>query len=209
MVTGGIVDRRLRGEIHTDSPGGVGRRQCIGGQNASQSSRCGNGLLARRRNFARAEERIKKILQGATPAQDAGLDGADAALENLGDFFVAEAFKVAQNHGAAERMRDLLQSLVHNGLKFLRSEKVEGRGAGVFDFESGVPLVGSRIDGNVFLEMALEPAAVIERFADSDAVEPGLERAAAMEAANSLEGFQKNFLSSVGGIGSITEHADD
>ena len=57
--------------------------------------------------------------------------------------------------------------------------------------------------------MALEPAAVIQRFANGDAVQPGLQGAALTEMANALECFQENFLGGIGGIGSVAEHAEN
>src|SRR5205807_6287048 len=55
----------------------------------------------------------------------------------------------------------------------------------------------------------LEPALVVQRFANRDAVEPRLQRTALAEIANSAESFQENFLGAVGGIGSIAEHAEN
>jgi len=54
--------------------------------------------------------------------------------------------------------------------------------------------------------MALEPAPMIQGFANGDAIEPGLQRTALAKAVNSLEGFQENFLSGVGGVGGVSEH---
>ena len=57
--------------------------------------------------------------------------------------------------------------------------------------------------------MALEPAAMIQGLADGDAVEPGLQRTALAETANSFEGFQENFLRGVGGIRGVSQHAEN
>src|SRR6202158_474785 len=57
--------------------------------------------------------------------------------------------------------------------------------------------------------MTLEPALMIQRFADGDAVEPGFQRAALAEVANAAEGLQENFLGAVGGIGSVAKHGED
>src|SRR5260370_24889889 len=57
--------------------------------------------------------------------------------------------------------------------------------------------------------MTLEPALVIQRFADGDAVKPSFQRAALAEIANAAKGFQKDFLGAVGGIGSVAKHAED
>src|SRR5229473_2455176 len=65
----------------------------------------------------------------AAPAKDAGLHGADAAFENFGDFFVTQAFEVAQNHGATKNAGNLLQSAVDGRLNFQRGQLLERRGA--------------------------------------------------------------------------------
>src|SRR5439155_18914607 len=70
-------------------------------------------------------------------------------------------------------------------------------------------LFGFGVNRNVFLQVALEPALVIQRFANRDAVKPRFQRAALAEIANAAEGFQKNFLGAIGGIGSIAKHAED
>src|SRR5258705_5065783 len=57
--------------------------------------------------------------------------------------------------------------------------------------------------------MALEPALMIQRFADGDAVEPRFQRAALAEVANAPKGLQENFLGAIGGIGSVAKHAED
>src|SRR3981189_3307706 len=57
--------------------------------------------------------------------------------------------------------------------------------------------------------MALEPAAVIQGFANGDAIEPGLQRTSLAKTANSLEGFQENFLRRVGGVRRISQHPED
>jgi len=57
--------------------------------------------------------------------------------------------------------------------------------------------------------MTLEPALMIQRFANGDAVEPRFQRAALAEIANAAKGFQENFLGAVGGIGTVAKHAED
>jgi len=57
--------------------------------------------------------------------------------------------------------------------------------------------------------VAFEPALVIQRFADGDAVEPRFQRAALAEIADAAEGLQENFLGAVGGVRSVAEHAED
>src|SRR5713226_8454404 len=57
--------------------------------------------------------------------------------------------------------------------------------------------------------MTLEPALVIQRFANGDAIEPSFQRAALAKIANAAEGLQENFLGAVGGIGSVAKHAED
>ena len=57
--------------------------------------------------------------------------------------------------------------------------------------------------------MTVEPALLIERFANGDPVEPRLQRAAPAESANSAKGFQKNFLRGVGGVRHIAQHPEN
>ena len=58
-------------------------------------------LRAIRVGLVRAQKRLENFLQRAAPAKDAGLHRADAAFQDFGDFFVTQAFEIAQNHGAA------------------------------------------------------------------------------------------------------------
>src|ERR1700690_2608144 len=52
--------------------------------------------------FAFTEERLENLTQSAAAAEDAGFYRADVALEHFGYFFIAQAFKVAQDYRAAE-----------------------------------------------------------------------------------------------------------
>src|ERR1700688_4733549 len=70
-------------------------------------------------------------------------------------------------------------------------------------------LFGLGINGNIFLQMAFEPAAVVEGFANGDTIEPSLQRTTLPKPANAAEGFQEDFLGSVGGVGNISEHAEN
>jgi len=160
-------------------------------------------------NQACPQKRLKKFFQRAAPAKDAGLHRADAAFQNFRDFLVTQAFEIAQNHRAAKDIGNPLQSAVDGQLNFQSGELLEGRGAKISDFDAGLPFFRYGVDGNIFLHMTLEPALVVQRFADGDAVEPRFQRAAAAEIANAAEGFQENFLGTVGGIGSVAKHAED
>ena len=155
------------------------------------------------------QQRLENFLQRAAPAQYAGFYGADAALQNFGDFLVAEAFQIAKNYGHAENVRHALQRRLHGVLHFLRGKLFERRGAQIFDINVGVTFFGFRINGNIFLQVAFEPALVIQRFPDGDAIKPGFEGTAVTEAANSAESFEKNFLSAIGGIAGISQDSED
>src|SRR5579859_6921057 len=126
-----------------------------------------------------AQERLQQILQRAASTQDAGLNGADAAFQNFGDFFVAQAFEVAQNHRAAKNFGHLRKGGLHGTLNFARSKLIEGSRASVFDFERRMTVFRFGVNRDVLLQVTLEPAEIVERFANRDAIEPGLERAAA------------------------------
>src|ERR1700730_3370820 len=57
--------------------------------------------------------------------------------------------------------------------------------------------------------MALEPALVIERLTNGNAIEPGLQGTALPKTANTAKRFQENFLGAVCGVGHIPEHAQN
>lgn len=169
--------------------------------------RLGENRLRAAMRFTIAEQRLKNFTQRAPTAQDTGFHRAHAALENFSDFFIAEAFEVAQNYRAAKYVRYLLQSVLHGVLNLSRGELLEGRSAKVFDINVRMAFFRFGIDGDVFLQMALEPAAMIERFAYGDAIQPGFQGAAAAKSVNAAKGLKKDFLRAVRGIGHIAEHA--
>ncbi len=156
-----------------------------------------------------AQKRLKNFFQRAAPAKDAGLHRADAAFQNFRNFLIAQAFEVAQNHCAAKNIGNLLQGAMDGHLNFQRRELLEGRGAEILDFDAGLPFFRLGVDGNVFLQMALEPALVIQRFANGDAVKPCFQRAALTKITDAAKSLQENFLGAVGGIGSVAKHAED
>src|SRR5215467_17507 len=121
-----------------------------------------------------AEQRIEQFLEGAASAQDARFHRTDATLEYLGNFLVAQTLQVAQDDGAAKHIRYPGKRLLHNSLNFARSQLIEWRCVQVFDLDAHLTFFGFRVDRNVFLQMTLEPAAVIEGFANRDAIEPSL-----------------------------------
>src|SRR6267143_1807080 len=162
-----------------------------------------------RMNLLRPQKRLKNFSQRAAPAKDAGLHRADAALQNFGNFLVTQAFEITQNHGTAKNVGNLLQRAVDGCLNFQRGQLLERRGAEILDFDGRLPFFRLGVDRNIFLQMTLEPALMIQRFANSDAVEPRFQRAALAEIANAAKGLQENFLGAVGGIGSIAKHAED
>src|SRR5579859_2290680 len=150
------------------------------------------GFLVNRTGIA--QERLQQIFQRAASAQDARLNGADAAFQNFGDFFVAQTFQVAQNHRAAKNFGHLREGGLYGALNFARGELIEGSRASVFDFERRVTFVWFGVNRNVLLQVTLEPAAIVERFANRNAIEPGLERAAAAKLSDPFEGLEKDFL---------------
>src|SRR5882672_11757453 len=153
-----------------------------------------------------AEQRLQKILERAAAAKNSGLHGAYTALENFRDFLVAETFEVAQDHGAAKDIGNLLQGAAHCHLNFHGCELLERCGATIFDFQVRVALFRLGIDGNVFLQMPLEPALVVQRFTNRDAVKPSFQGTALAEIANAAKSFQENFLGAVGRVRSVAEH---
>ena len=108
---------------------------------------------------ALAEERLQNFLERAAAAKNAGLHGAHADFQNFGHFFVAQAFEITQDDRAAKNVRHLLEGALHGYLNFLRCELIEGRGAQIFDIDLGISFFRLRIDRDIFLQVALEPAA--------------------------------------------------
>ena len=160
-------------------------------------------------NLVCAQKRLKNFLQRAAPAKDAGLHRADAAFQNFRDFLVTQAFEIAQDHGAAKDIGNLLQSGLDDNSNFQGRELLERRGAKILNLDAGLTFLRLGIDRNILLHVAFEPSLVIQRFADGDTVEPRFQRAALAEIADSTEGLQENFLGAVGGVRSVAEHAED
>jgi len=60
-----------------------------------------------------------------------------------------------------------------------------------------------------FCRVPLEPAPVIQRFANGDAIQPSLQRTALPEAANATKSLEKHLLRAIGGVRRVTQHAED
>ena len=114
----------------------------------------------------------------STPAaaQNAGLHRPDAALQHLRHFFVAEPFQVPQHHRDSKNVRDQLQARFALPPEFRAWQVV--RMAKRTDLRSPVcvPFLRLRVDGNIFLQVPFEPALVIQRFPNGDAIQPGFKR---------------------------------
>src|SRR5205814_6487545 len=147
--------------------------------------------------------------QRSTSAKNARFDGAHAAFKNFGDLFIAQSFEIAKNDGAAKDVGNLVQRILHHRLDFARSELVKWSRVHIFNLELALALFRFRVDRNILLQMTLEPAAMVEGFANSDAVKPSLQRAALAKMANPFEGFKKNFLRAVCRVGRIGQHAEN
>ena len=57
--------------------------------------------------------------------------------------------------------------------------------------------------------MALEPALLVQRFANGDAIEPGLQGTALAELAYAAKSLQENFLRAIGGVRGVAQYAED
>jgi len=68
--------------------------------------------------------------------------------------------------------------VLHGLLNLVRGNLVEGCSAQILDFNRAVAFFRFRIDGDIFLQVALEPTLVIQRFANGDAVQPRFQRTA-------------------------------
>jgi hypothetical protein len=77
------------------------------------------------------EQRLKNFFQRAASTKDAGFDGTDAALEDFRNFFIAEAFEIAKDYGAAEDVGNLRERVLHSNLNFMRGKLLKGAGTEV------------------------------------------------------------------------------
>src|ERR1700761_6574766 len=125
---------------------------------------------------SRMHDRIENFAKHSAPAKNAGFHGADGDLENFGDSFVREAFEIAQNHGAAENRRNLIESMADARLHFGGLQLLEGRRIGAGKIERRIAAFFFHVDRNLLAVMTPAPAAVIESLANGDAIEPGLQR---------------------------------
>jgi len=66
--------------------------------------------------------------------------------------------------------------VLHRLLNFVGGELIKRSRAQIFDLDGVVPFFGLRVDGDIFLQMPLEPTLVIQGFANGDAIQPGLQR---------------------------------
>src|SRR5260370_42555607 len=167
------------------------------------------GRVGRRGGSPLANQRLQKLLERPPSPQNSRLYGADAALQHLGDFFVAQALEVAEDYRAAKHLRNLLQRLLHSLLNFVRGKLIEGRRAQILNFNRAVPFFGLRIDGNILLQVALEPPLVVQRFSNGDAVQPRFQRTTLAKASDSTKRLQENFLGSVRRVRCVSQHAQD
>src|SRR5262249_49866349 len=109
----------------------------------------------------------------------------------------------------AKTLRNFLQRALNRHLNFVCRELLKRRATKISNLNTHLPFRRLRIDRNVFLQMPLEPALLIQRFANSDTVEPRFQRATLTELANPPKSFQENFLHAVDGIRNISEHGKD
>src|SRR5579862_5018635 len=138
-----------------------------------------------------AEQRVEQFLEGAPAAQDSRFHRADAAFEHFGDFLVAQPFEITQDDRAAKHIGNLTQRLLYHVLNLARRQLVKRRPVQVLNLDRRLAFVRLRVDGNVLLQVTLEPAAVVEGFANGDPVQPGFQGTSLTKLADALEGFQK------------------
>src|SRR5437763_14242376 len=102
-------------------------------------------------NLVSAQERLKNSFQRTAPAKEAELHRFDAAFQDFGDFLVAQAFEVSQNHRAAKNIVNLLQSAVHDYPNFQRRKLLEGRRATLLELGARFPFQRRALDGQTLL----------------------------------------------------------
>ena len=113
------------------------------------------------------EKRVEQIFQGAAAAQDARFHSAHATFQNFGNFLVAQTLQISQDDSAAKYFRNFVERVLYHGLNLARCELVEWSSLHIFNFQLGLAFFRFRVNRNIFLQMTLEPAAVIQGFTNS------------------------------------------
>src|SRR5579875_1557377 len=126
------------------------------------------------RNGTRAKQRIQQFLQGASAAQNARFHGSNRSFQNLGNLLVREALNVAQG-------------VLHSILHFARGKLFKWSGLRIPNIEGRLMLIDRRIERNLVAAVTAPPAAVVQSFANGNAIEPRLQRTAAAESADAAK----------------------
>lgn len=143
----------------------------------------------------------ENFTEHSAAAEDARFHGSYGNFQDFGDLFVRKPLEISQNHGAAERGGNSGKGAADGGLHFVRGTLLEGRRFQVLQVQGLVARGLFGVDRNLISVMPPEPAAVVERLAHGDPVEPRLERASAAESADAPESVNEHFLCDVGCFG--------
>jgi len=105
----------------------------------------------------------KNFFSARRPRRIEGLHRADAAFQNFEDVLVTQAIRDRARSPRCERHRESCCKALDDDSNFGDARLLEGRAR---DPRSryGLALPPVRIDGNIFLHVAFEPALVIQRF---------------------------------------------
>ena len=105
-------------------------------------------------------------------------------FQDFGYLFVRQPFEISQNHGAAEGGGNSGEGAANGGLHFVRGALLEGLASRSCKCSVSWQAGFFGVDGNLVAVMPPEPAAVVERLAHGDAVEPCFQGASAAESAD-------------------------
>jgi hypothetical protein len=74
---------------------------------------------------------------------------------------------------------------------------------------AGFAVDGFHLNGDFLLLVAAPPAALVQSFMQSDAVDPGAQGRLRVEGADVAEDFDEDFLGEVGGVGGVANGAGE
>src|SRR5690606_3877970 len=148
------------------------------------------------------------LVDGFPRSEDPGADGADRAIHDCCDVFIAEAFHLTEGDGGAQVFREVADCLVDDRLQLFRQQVVL---RGIHLFQGIITTVKLRL---IDLDVAGRRAPVsgnqvVFRGVDGDAIHPGVKRAVSPEIGKGPICLDECILGYVMNLGVITDKAAD
>ena len=144
--------------------------------------------------------------QRAATAHDPGLHRSHGNFHDLRHFLVRKPFKIPQDHGGTKDLVHASQRLLHGSLHFHAGKLVKGRQCRVFDFQCCASIFSRCVHRTLPAQVAPRPAALIERFAHRNAIEPRPQRTSLSKSSYAAERLQEDLLGDIRGVIRVTEH---